>query len=412
MLLGDLGADVIKLERPIEGDETRGWGPPFDPHGQSAYYISINRNKLSVAVDYDRPADRALVLDLLAEADVVVDNFRHGTLERRGIEPDRLLQQYPRMVWCSISGFGAGNPRPGYDFVTQAECGWMAITGEPDGSPMKSGVALADVIAGKDAAIAILAALVAVGRSSAEAPSSGAPSRRIVISLVDSARAALVNVAQNTLLSGRDASRWGNAHPNLVPYQLFRARDRGVVIAVGSDTQWRQCARALELPDLADDPSLATNAGRLAARDRIAGAFAAAVSREPASVIQERLDAAGVPNGVVKTVLETLRETDASAATGVPSSVGGKVRRPPPRLDEHGEDVRRLRGRGEDGRGRREHDLTPRFTCSCSLPPPPSLPPCYRESPGIVIPTWRPKSCAAHGRTHCPSHEKWVTLSS
>ena len=344
MLLGDLGADVIKVERPGAGDETRSWGPPFDDRGRSAYFLSINRNKLGLAADLDARSDRELIERLIGEADVVVDNFRPGVLERRGISPDRWCERRSELVWCTITGFGLSADRPGYDFVAQAECGWMAITGEPNGDPMKVGVALADVVAGKDAAIAILAALVGrfkTGRGG-----------RIAISLADSARAALVNVAQNTLLTGRDASRWGNAHPNLVPYQLFQASDRPIVVAVGSDAQWVACARAIGLEALASDPALATNAGRLAARDRIVGEFAARLATAPAREWGRALDAAGVPNGVVRGVLEALRDSGASAETGVPSAVGGTVRYPPPGLGEHG-DLIRAHGWGAFGRAPR-----------------------------------------------------------
>jgi crotonobetainyl-CoA:carnitine CoA-transferase CaiB-like acyl-CoA transferase len=258
MLLGDLGADVIKVERPGAGDDTRGWGPPFDTEGRSAYYLSINRNKLGLGADLDSAADRALIERLLAEADVVVDNFRRGTLEKKGISPEDWRGRRPELVWCTITGFGPNVDRPGYDFVTQAESGWMAITGEPDGDPMKAGVALADILAGKDAAVAILAAVIQRMRTGVGA--------RIFISLADSARAALVNVGQNALVSGHDAKRWGNAHPNLVPYQLFRAADKPIVIAVGSDAQWLACARALGLEALAADSSLAVGSGRDLAR--------------------------------------------------------------------------------------------------------------------------------------------------
>src|SRR3982751_2268422 len=151
MMLGDLGAHVIKVERPGTGDETRGWGPPFDDRGESAYYLSVNRNKLSVALDIEDETDRALLETLIFESDVVVDNFRRGTLERRGFDPEALMRRNPALLWCTITGFGAESRRPGYDFVTQAECGWMAITGENGGDPMKVGVALADILAGKDA---------------------------------------------------------------------------------------------------------------------------------------------------------------------------------------------------------------------------------------------------------------------
>lgn len=332
MLLGDLGADVIKVERPGSGDDTRGWGPPFDAEGRSAYYLSINRNKLGIAADFDRAEDRALLERLLMEADVVVDNFRRGTLERRGVSPDEYCRRRPELVWCTITGFGPDSDRPGYDFVAQAETGWMSITGEPDGDPMKVGVALADVIAGKDAAVEILAALVRRFRDGR--------GTRCFVSLQASARAALVNVAQNVLVTGRDAGRWGNAHPNLVPYQLFRASDKPIVIAVGNDAQWLACARAIGLASLADDPALATNAGRLAQRTRIVDAFARQLATRTAGEWRVILDTAGVPSGVVHSVLESLRDVNASAVTGLPSSVGGHVRFPPPALDEHGALIR------------------------------------------------------------------------
>jgi crotonobetainyl-CoA:carnitine CoA-transferase CaiB-like acyl-CoA transferase len=332
MLLGDLGADVIKVERPGSGDESRGWGPPFDAQGRSAYYLSVNRNKLGIAADLDRSEDRELIERLAGEADVVVDNFRPGALARRGLVLAEICARRPELVWCTITGFGPESDRPGYDFVAQAECGWMAITGEPSGDPMKVGVALADVIAGKDATISILGALLQRERTGV--------GRRITVSLADSARAALVNVAQNALVTGRDARRWGNAHPNLVPYQLFQAEDRAIVVAVGSDAQWLACTRTLELHELAQDGALATNAGRLAQRERIVSAFANRLATRPAAHWCTALDAAGVPNGVVQSVLEALRGSGSSAVTGVTPSVAGAVRLPPPGLDEHGSLVR------------------------------------------------------------------------
>jgi crotonobetainyl-CoA:carnitine CoA-transferase CaiB-like acyl-CoA transferase len=332
MMLGDMGAEVIKVERPGSGDETRGWGPPFDENGESAYFLSANRNKLSIALDIDDSLDRELIASLANEADVVVDNFRRGTLERRGLDPALLMRRNPALIWCTITGFGPNSGRPGYDFVTQAECGWMAITGEPDGDPMKVGVALADVLAAKDAAAAILAALVARSKSGS--------GRRLFISLVDTARAALVNVAQNVLVSGKDATRWGNAHPNLVPYQLFEAEDRPLVVAVGSDAQWVSCARALGLEGLADDPRLATNAGRLAHRERIIKEFSSRLRDRPAALWLARLAEVGVPAGVVKTVREVTEDAKGSAQMGMPASVGDTLRFPPPRLDQHGGVIR------------------------------------------------------------------------
>ena len=332
MMLGDMGASVLKVERPDGGDETRGWGPPFDARGESAYYLSVNRNKLGVALDLDAEADVDHLRSLAASADVVVENFRPGTLERRGLGAATMQATNPSLVWCTITGFGAGSDRPGYDFVVQAESGWMSITGEPDGAPMKHGVALADVLAGKDAAIAILGALVARARTGV--------GERVRVSLQGTALAALVNVAQNALVSGGAPRRWGNAHANLVPYQLFDAADRSLVIAVGSDAQWAACARALGLEELGAEPALRTNAGRLAARDRVAGDIAARVKTQPASVWLERLSREGVPSGIVRSVLEVLAESGGSALTGMPPSVPGAVRRPPPRLGEHSALVR------------------------------------------------------------------------
>lgn len=335
MTLGDLGADVIKVERPGQGDETRGWGPPFDENGESAYYLSVNRNKLSVALDLDVPSDVAVLMSLIRGADAVLDNFRPGTLERHGVAVTSILQERSDLVWCTLTGFGATSERLGYDFVVQAESGWMAITGEPDGAPMKVGVALADVIAGKDATIAVLAGLAARGRTRSP------ETRRVFVSLAASAVSALVNVAQNTLVTGRDAGRWGNAHPNLVPYQLFTAADRDMVIAVGSDGQWRSCARALGLDALANDDRLATNAGRLAHREIVVHAIAERVAQRPASAWLRALAVAGVPAGVVRSVREAVAEADASPRTGVAPSIPGSIRRAPPRLDEHGGLIRR-----------------------------------------------------------------------
>jgi crotonobetainyl-CoA:carnitine CoA-transferase CaiB-like acyl-CoA transferase len=334
MTLGDLGADVIKVERPDQGDESRGWGPPFDDRGESAYYLSINRNKLGIALDLDRAADVAVLLELVQGADAVVDNFRPGMLEARGVDVGDILASHERLLWCTLTGFGPTSRRPGYDFVVQAESGWMAITGEPDGSPMKVGVALADVIAGKDAAIAIASGLAARGRD--RTPNE----RRVFIALAASATAALVNVAQNTLVSGREAGRWGNAHPNLVPYQLFAASDRAIVVAVGNDGQWRACTGALGVHALGADERLATNAGRLAHRAEVVAALSEVLRQRTAAEWLDVLSAAGVPAGVVRTVSEAVRDVSASPLTGIAPNAPGMVRFPPPRLDEHGTIVR------------------------------------------------------------------------
>jgi crotonobetainyl-CoA:carnitine CoA-transferase CaiB-like acyl-CoA transferase len=346
MMLGDLGASVIKVERPGSGDDTRGWGPPFAENGQSAYFLSANRNKLSLAASFTDPADRALLLELIAECDVVVENFLPGVLARNGIDADALLAQNQRLIWCTITGFGPESHRPGYDFVVQAEGGWMAITGEPDGDPMKAGVAMVDVTTGKDAAIGILAALSARDRSGMRMLPP--EERRVHVTLQSSAIAALVNVAQNSLVSGTDARRWGNAHANLVPYQLFRAADRPFVIAVGTDSQWLAAMRALGLDALADDPALATNAGRLAQRERVVARLAEQLATQPAEHWIARLDRVGVPCGLVRTVQEAvaarLHEEDFSvteaARLGLPPLWNGTVRLGPPACGEHTVTVR------------------------------------------------------------------------
>ena len=334
MMLADAGANTIKVERPGTGDETRGWGPPFDDRGESAYYLSVNRNKKSLVADLDREQDRDMILELAREADVVVDNFRRGTLERRGIDPMALVHGRENLIWCTITGFGPQSDRAGYDLVVQAESGWMSITGEPAGDPMRAGVALADIIAGKDAAIAILAALAAPSRLSAE-------ERRIHISLAHSATAALINVAQNSLVTGKNAERWGNQHPNLVPYQLFDTADRPMILAVGTDAQWNACVAALGLDDFAANSSPNSNAGRLAHRKEIIDVISNRLRQRNASEWIDLLSARGVPCGVVKSVLEALAEVSASPITGIAPSIPGSVRLAPPRLDEHGQEIRR-----------------------------------------------------------------------
>ena len=337
MILGDLGADVIKVEKPGSGDETRGYGPPFDERGESAYFLSVNRNKKSIALDFRSDEDLRVLRKLISGADVVLENFLPGQLAEFGLDENELLRDHLRLIWCTISGFGAGSDRPGYDFVTQAEAGWMSITGEPGGRPMKVGVALADVIAGKDAAAAILGRLLERG----EAPLS-IDRRRIHISLIRSAVASLVNIAQSVLVSGNDSNRWGNAHPNLVPYQLFQASDRPIIISVGSDSQWIPCVTALGLPALGGDPVLATNAGRVRERARVVNAIEERVRTRSAEHWLKILRAARVPCGEVRTVAEALETVEASAVNGVASAVDGTVRLPPPLLDEHGAELRSI----------------------------------------------------------------------
>lgn len=333
MMLGDLGANVIKVERPDGGDETRGWGPPFDDRGESAYFLSINRNKRSLAADLEHPEDRNLIRALALSADVVLENFLPGSLSRKGLDADQLLAQNPRLIWCSIRGYPNDPTRPGYDFAVQAESGWMSITGEPGGQPVKTAVALVDVLAGKDAAIAILAALV--GRRDRPAAE-----RHLVVTLGASALAGLVNVAQNTLVSGTEARRWGNAHANLVPYQLFETADRPLVIAVGSDAQWRALVGVLGDPELAGDETLTTNAGRVTHRARCVDLLQRVLRGRTSQEWKTACEKVGVPVGLVRTVREALAEAEASPLTGVASSVGGHTFRRPPLLGEHSSEIR------------------------------------------------------------------------
>ena len=358
MVLGDLGADVVKVERPGGGDETRAWGPPWaeGPEGrEAAYYLCVNRNKRSVAADLKTAEGQALVRRLAAEADVVVENFAPGTLERCGVGWHDLSAANPRLVWCTISGFGTDGPeagRPGYDFAVQARTGWMAVTGEPEGAPMKAGVAVVDVLTGQNAAIAILAAL-------REREGSGA-GQRVEVSLFDSALAGLVNVAQATLVTGREARRWGNAHVTIVPYQTFDAADRPLVVAVGNDAQWRRLCEAIGAHALGAEPRFATNPGRVESRAEVVDALAAIFRQRPAAEWLAVLEVAGVPCAPVQGVREALRDPVLAERGGtwpmegatygsvetVPSPLRfsrtpAGLRHPAPALGEHTDEVER-----------------------------------------------------------------------
>ena len=278
MVLADLGADVIKVERPQGGDETRTWGPPF-AGGEAAYYLSVNRGKRSCAIDLSQEEGRALALELCAGAAAVIENFKVGGADRLGVGYEQVRERNPRVVYCSITGFGSRREppgRPGYDFVAQAETGLMSITGAEDGPPYKVGVALVDVLAGVHAAAAILAGL------------HGGEGARIEVPLLDTGLAGLVNVAQNALVTGREPERHGNAHPNIVPYQDFETATARIAVAAANDGLFRALCRALGLGELADDERFATNAGRVENR------------RELIPLLQERLrgrPAGGVGGG-------------------------------------------------------------------------------------------------------------------
>jgi crotonobetainyl-CoA:carnitine CoA-transferase CaiB-like acyl-CoA transferase len=317
MLLADLGADVVKIERPGEGDETRSWGPPY-AGDEAAYFLAVNRSKRSVAIDLKHPRGRALVLDLCARADVVLENFRPGAAGRLGLDAASVRGRNPSVVYCSITGFGrhGARDRPGYDFVVQAESGLMAVTGEPDGPPTKAGVALVDVVTGLHAAVAILAAL-----RRREATGEG---EQIEVSLLDSAFSALVNVAQNALVTGEEPGRYGNAHPSIAPYQPFRAADGWIAVAAANDGLFARLCDVVGKPELAGDERFATNAARVRNRAELVPLLEAAFAARGADEWAAALDAAGVPAGKIRGVLEALRAA-APATVRVPHPTAGEL---------------------------------------------------------------------------------------
>jgi crotonobetainyl-CoA:carnitine CoA-transferase CaiB-like acyl-CoA transferase len=311
MLLADLGADVVKVERPGEGDETRSWGPPF-AGGEATYYLSLNRGKRSIALDLGDARAAPVVRALVSSSDVVLENFRAGVADRLGLGYEALRSIREDIVYCSITGFGSGREprgRPGYDFVVQAESGLMSITGEPSGPPAKAGVALVDVLCGLHAAVGILAALNDRDRTGA--------GRRIEVSLLDAALASLVNVAQAALTTGEEAQRYGNAHPSIVPYEPFETASGWIAVAAANDGLWRRLCEAIERVDLLADERLATNPGRVQDRERLVAELAGTFRTRGADEWLARLDAHGVPAGKVRGVLEAF---EAAAAAGDPAS--------------------------------------------------------------------------------------------
>jgi crotonobetainyl-CoA:carnitine CoA-transferase CaiB-like acyl-CoA transferase len=347
MTLGDLGAEVIKVESPA-GDETRTWKPPATADGGATYFLAVNRNKRSVALDLAEPGDAALAAELARRADVMVDNFKPGTLDRFGLGPERLRAANPRLVHCSITGFGTGPGAalPGYDPLVQALSGLMSITGPGDGEASKVGVALVDVIAGLGATTAILAALAARERSG--------EGQRIEIDLLSSALAALVNQASGYLNAGAVPTRLGNVHPSIEPFATFAAADGPVMICAGNDRQFAALARALGDEALAAEPRFATNPDRVANRDELRALIEARLATAPAGEWVERLRAAGVPAGAVNDVagafalaeelgLEPVDEHDGVRTVASPlglRATPARTRRPPPALDEHGDEIR------------------------------------------------------------------------
>ena len=364
-LLADLGADVIKVERPGSGDDTRAWGPPYlkDAAGrdttEAAYYLSANRGKRSVTIDIGKADGQQLVRRLAAAADIVVENYKVGQLAKYGLDYARLAADNPRLIYCSITGFGQDGPykdRAGYDFIIQAMGGFMSITGErddlPGGGPQKAGVAVSDLMTGMYATVAILAAVAQRERSG--------HGQYIDMALFDTMIAMLANMNMNYLTTGRAPGRAGNAHQNIVPYQVFAAADGHVVIAVGNDGQYAKFCEIAGRPDLAADPRFTKNAERVRNRAVLVPLLEAIVRERPAAFWAEKLEAAGVPCGPINSIAQAFADPQAVArglridlphpTAGSVPLVGMPIRmsasspnyeRPPPLLGEHTDEVLR-----------------------------------------------------------------------
>jgi crotonobetainyl-CoA:carnitine CoA-transferase CaiB-like acyl-CoA transferase len=375
MLLGDLGADVVKVEPP-EGDATRGWGPPWvgseaDGTRTAAYYLAVNRNKRSIRLDLKQPAGVAVLRRLIGGADVLVENFRSGGFARFGFGDAELVAINPGLVHLAITGYGSTGPdseRPGYDFVIQAVSGLMSITGARDedgGGPTKVGVAIVDVIAGLQGAVAVLAALAARDRSAADGTPTPGRGQRVDVSLLASTLAILVNQAQNAFVGGLAPGRLGNAHPNIVPYETFETADGEIAIAAGSERQWPRLCRAIGLPALADDPRFATNGDRVANRRELVDTLGARLAERPSAEWLAALDAADVPSGSINDIAEAFGSSWASergmtvdldhpvlgrirqvAPPFEFSSTPASVRTPPPLLGEQTDEILAAAGYG------------------------------------------------------------------
>jgi len=295
-ILGDLGAKVIKIEQPGKGDDTRHFGPP-DVAGEAAYYLGLNRNKYSITLDFSKPEDKERLLDLIRTATVLVENFRPGTLKRQGLDYETLRDLNPGLIYCSISGYGQDGPyakRPGYDFVAQAESGLMSVTGELNGEPQRVGSPVGDISAGMYACMAILAALHVRDRTG--------KGQHIDISLLEAAVSLLGNVSSNYLISGEDARRYGNGHPNIVPYQAFRTHNSYIVVSCGNDRLYQSLCQLLGREDLARDPRFATNPDRVRNRDELVPLLQEEFLQKDTEEWLPELRAAGIPCGPINTV--------------------------------------------------------------------------------------------------------------
>jgi crotonobetainyl-CoA:carnitine CoA-transferase CaiB-like acyl-CoA transferase len=304
MVLADLGADVLKVERPGSGDDLRAWGPPWTDEGVSAYFVAVNRNKRSMTLDLKEPRSKEILRPLVAGADVVVENFRPGTLEELGIGYDELKRANPRIVLASLTAYGSSGPYrdlPGYDIVIQAMGGLMSVTGEPDGRPMRVGVAVVDVLSGLYVAIAILAALRERDRTGS--------AQHVELSLLGVELASLVNVAHNFLIAGRVPARLGNAHPSIVPYEVFASADGHLALAVATEQQWRRFCVAIGAAELAEDARFDTNPQRVAHRDALMATLEPILARRTTDAWIESLRGADVPCGPVNTLDRILTDS-------------------------------------------------------------------------------------------------------
>ncbi|GMB07967.1 crotonobetainyl-CoA:carnitine CoA-transferase CaiB-like acyl-CoA transferase [Thermolongibacillus altinsuensis] len=352
MILGDLGADVIKVEAPGGSDDTRFWGPPFQ-NGVSAYYISANRNKRSITVNLKTEEGKEVIRRLAKTVDVVIHNFKTGTMEKFGLDYNALSSLNPQLIYCSITGFGETGPYrhlPGYDYIIQAMSGWMSITGTESSGPLKVGVAITDVFTGLYAAIAVQAALLArekTGRG-----------QKIDLSLFDSAISTLVNVASNYLMSGEVPKRLGNDHPNIVPYSTYEASDGLLVIAVGNDRQFQSLCELLSDPTIGKDPRFQTNPGRVAYRDELNQRLNEEIKKRTKAEWQQLLAEKGVPCGPVNTLDQLFQDPQTLAREMVVTMEHPKVgtlklvgsplkmsdtkvsyRIPPPLAGEHNDEI-------------------------------------------------------------------------
>ncbi len=342
MLLGDLGADVIKVERPDGGDDTRAWGPPWRD-GESTYYLGLNRNKRSVALDLTDAGDRALARTLALRADVLLESFRPGLIASWGLDGDTIRAGNPGLVSCSVTAFGGRHAKlPGYDFLLQAMGGLMAVTGEADGPPLKAGTAVVDLVCGLLAANGIQAALVERARTGR--------GRHVEVSLMDSALTTLLNQGSGWVAAGVRPTRRGNRHPSIVPYEIYETADRPLAIAAANDRLFARLCEAVGLDGLVDDERFATNEARVANADAFADSLNSVLRERPAAHWVQTLQDASVPVGTVNEVDEAFAlaerlglEPTEGHLIRPPLRIDGErppIRRAPPRLDEHGDDVR------------------------------------------------------------------------